>query len=146
MTTPGKQRIASHRISAGLLSSAVALALFASVGVAPAYSAKVKQCGTTTHGQNREFAIKARGVTCITARKMTKQWNINVLRPPTRNSHRVVVRGFTCLAPSSKIDRLIDCRRPGARVTWHQGALLGSCVYTLSCKSSEAIDDKALRV
>jgi len=60
MTTPGKQRIASRRISAALLAAVIALAM--GVSAAAALSAQSKPCGTMTHGQQREFAIKARGV------------------------------------------------------------------------------------
>lgn len=145
MTTPGRQRIASRRISAALLATVIALATGGSVAAGPAHSAEAKQCGSITRGQERDFAIKAHGVTCVTARRMPKQWTINVIRS-SRSSHWVVVRGFTCKAPSSKRDRLIDCRRPGARVTWHQGISPSSCAYDLSCRSSQAVDDKALRV
>jgi len=150
MTTPRKQQIASHRISAALLTTVIALATGGSVGAAPAHSAEAKQCGSITHGQQREFAIKARGVSCATARRMTKQWTINVNRLSAACNcsvyRRVIVRGFVCLAPSSKLDRLVDCRRPGARVSWHQGLLLGHCAYTRSCGTSQPIGGGTPRV
>ena len=129
-----------------------ALLMSASLGAPPAYSSESKRCGTVSQrqvstGANRNFGIKARGTSCKTARRMVKQWYINVLkRGEAGSSNYVPVFGFTCKAPSNKVDRLIDCRKSGARVTWHQGVPLDSCIYSKTCFSDQAIDGGALRV
>jgi len=119
----------------------VALLMSASLGAPSAHGSESKRCGTVSRGtvsqgQTRNFGIKARGTSCKTARRMVKQWYINITRRGEAGSSNFVpVFGFTCKAPSSKIDRLIDCRKSGARVTWHQGVPLNSCIYSRTCKS-----------
>jgi len=78
---------------------------------------------------------------------MTGQWRANLFGQTRgcKTNKFCRVRNFTCRsAPSRQIDLLIDCRRPGARVTWRNGAPVGSCVYTYSCHSSRPTDGEAL--
>ena len=148
MTIPAKHRITIQR------SALVAVALLlmsASLGATAAQAAQIKRCGTVLYrqGQDRVFGIKASGVSCATARKMTGQWRANLFGQTRgcKTNKFCRVRNFTCRsAPSRQIDLLIDCRRPGARVTWRNGAPVGSCVYTYSCRSSRPTDGEAFRV
>ena len=139
--------IVSRTRSAVALLVTVGFLMSASLGAPSAHGSESKRCGTVSQGQFRNFGIKARGTSCKTARRMVKQWYINNLeRGEAGSSNFVPVFGFKCLAPSNKIDRLIDCRKSGARVTWHQGVPLGSCIYSKTCRSDQAIDGGALRV
>lgn len=136
MTIPAKHRITVRRSAL----VAVALLMSASLGATAAQAAQTKRCGTVLpdNGRSRQFDIKASGVGCATARKLAGQWNREMSlfhRDCRLKSCRV--RDFTCKEgprPRETIDRLIDCRRPGDRVTWRTGAPANSCAYTRSCK------------
>jgi len=127
MTIPAKHRITIRRS----ILVAVALLMSASLGAPAAQAAQTKRCGTVMHdgGESfftRYYGIKASGVSCARARKLTGQWITNQRAHCKFKFCRV--RDFTCRAarPSrsgdplvGSGDPLVDCRRPGARVTWH---------------------------
>lgn len=142
---PAKHRFTVLR--SGLV--AVALLMSASLGATAAQAAQTKRCGTVLHGQDRFFGIKASGVSCATARKMTGQWIVN-LHKQTRScktNKLCRVHKFTCRALHPRqIDYLTDCRKSGARVTWHLGLPVGSCGYTRSCGTSRPAVGEAFRV
>ena len=151
MTTPAKHRITIPR--SALI--AVALLMSTSLGAPAAQAAQTKRCGTVLarQGQERFFNIKATGVRCATARKIIKQWRVNMFG--RRIGMRICkspkfcrVRNFTCRTNSQpQVDQPTDCRRPGARVTWRLGLPLSHCVYGPGgCKSSMPAGGEALRV
>jgi len=151
MTTPAKHRITIPRSAL----VAVALLMSTSLGAPAAQAAQTKRCGTVLarQGQERFFNIKATGVRCATARKIIKQWRVNM--SGRRIAMRICkspkfcrVRNFTCRTYSQpQVDQPTDCRRPVARVTWRLGQPLGSCVYSPGgCKASMPAGGEALRV
>ena len=151
MTTPAKHRITVPRSAL----VAVALLMSTSLGAPAAQAAQTKRCGTVLHrqGQERFFNIKATGVSCATARKIIKQWRVNM--SGRRIAMRICksvrfcrVRNFTCRTNTQpEVDQPTDCRRPGARVTWRLGLPLSHCVYGPGgCKSSMPAGGEAFRV
>ena len=124
-----------------------------SLGAPAAQAAQTKRCGTVLpdNGRTRQFDIKASGVSCATARKLVGQWNHELSKNHRgcKNIKFCRLRDFTCKEgprPRRFPDSLIDCRSPGARVTWRYGLPVGSCAYTRSCKSSRPTGGEAFRV
>jgi len=87
---------------------------------------------------------------CATARRLIRRRNHELSKFHERCKHVSFcrLRDFTCRAahPRPFPDRLIDCRRPGAGVTFRDGQPVGSCVYSHSCKSSKPTGGEAFRV
>jgi len=132
---------------------AVALLLMSlSLGATAAQAAQTKRCGTVLpdNGRSRQFDIKATGVSCATARRLIRRRNheLSKFHEGCKHGSFCRLRDFTCKAPHPRQfpDRLIDCRRPGARVTFRDGQPVGSCVYSHSCKSSKPAGGEAFRV
>ena len=147
MTTPAKHRISISR--SALI--AVALLVSTSLGAPAAQAAQTKRCGTVLYQQSQQrfFNIKATGVSCATARKIIKQWRVNMAGGRSCNETFCRVRNFTCRTKpyGPSVDEPTDCRRPGARVTWRQGLPIGHCAYGPGgCKSSMPAGGEAWRV
>ena len=123
-----------HRSALALLAGTLILLVSATYAVAPAQSSSTfKRCapiaGASKHSANVLIFvnIRARGVSCETARGIVKQWQSNRIHRDGACPFRTCrVRSFKCTPSRTKShDVLLDCRRSGARVLFTYRQSLG---------------------
>jgi len=104
-----------------VLTCVIALLESASLGVSPAQSADLRRCANVFHtsGGYSSIGVRARGVSCTTARSLVRQ---HARRKGCASQYFCRVGAWTCRTAKTRFgvadEPKYDCRRSGARVVF----------------------------